>query len=35
MNYVLYEPILETLPSGDPITLTAGGDDLFVYQNYE
>jgi hypothetical protein len=35
MNYVLYEPILETLPSGDQITLTAGGDDLFVYQNYE
>jgi len=32
---VLYEPILETLPSGDPITLTLGGDELYVYQQYE
>ena len=33
MNYVLYEPVLGS--DGDQITLTAGGDDLFVYQNYE
>ena len=33
MNYVLFEPVLGS--DGDQITLTAGGDDLFVYQNYE